>query len=104
MSCGNRRAFNYNQKPTEVISYEQSFSTVLNAFSNNCTSLTATSIATDVVTIINEVIDLPTANWMGQFLMATDGNGIVEMRAAFDDGQVRFDYFHLCTDTEEIVV
>ncbi len=104
MTCGNRRSINYGQKPDEVIAYVQSFLDALLGAGTTCTSIVATSIAADVVFIVNETIDLATANWQGQFFMTADGNGIVEINAMFANGESLFDYFHICTTTETVVL
>ena len=104
MTCGNRRSINYGQKPDEVIAYEQGFIDALLGAGTTCTSITATSTATDVVFILNETIDLATANWQGQFLMIADGNGIVEIEAMFANGEALQDFFHICTTSETIVL
>lgn len=104
MTCGNRRSINYGQKPNEVIAYEQSFIDALLGAGTTCTSITATSVATSVVSILNETINLTTANWQGQFLMTADGNGTVKIEALFANGELIQDFFHLCTTTETVVL
>lgn len=103
MPCGNRRFETWNHKPGEVISYQQDFLSVLTQ-GVTATSITAISIGPDPVLIINETVDLPNAIWRGQLLMAAAGDGLVELRAEFSDSQVLFDYFHICTRTEEVAV
>lgn len=103
MTCGNRRFENWNQKPGEIRSYIEDFSSVLDS-GVTASSIIATSISTDVVSIFNESVDLPNATWTGQFLMASEGDGLVEIRAEFSDSQILFDYFHICTREETTVV
>lgn len=103
MTCGNRRFDTWNHKPNEIISYQQDFFSIIRA-GLTITGITATSIADDIVLIVNETTDLVNGIWRGQLIMTAVGNGIVQIEASTSDGQLLQDFFHICTRDEEVVV